>query len=106
MKKNRKPNTTTANTTRNTYLYNGSTARSLMSKANELKDTLCLGFSNENWARASKIIREVEPLADLTLIRAFGDMMSEAYTHLSFARVEEENRRIQTLIKERTIPNT
>lgn len=107
-RKDRKPQVSNgeAHTPSPLMLYDGQTNRLLTSMVHKFGDTLCLGYSPENWAKATDIIRDVDFLVDADISRAFGDMMAEAYTHLSFERVENSKKRILAAINERTAPNT
>lgn len=84
------------------FAAGSNTARYLQSAVHKFGDTLCLGYSPENWAKASDIIRDVDLLADQEIVVAFGDMISEAYTHLSYDRIEAGKKRILAMIESRT----
>lgn len=44
------------------------------------QDTLCMGFSEETWTQATRILNEISMHVDLDTHRELGALMTEAYT--------------------------
>lgn len=44
------------------------------------QDTLCMGFSEETWTQAARILNEISLHVDLQTHRELGSLLTEAYT--------------------------
>lgn len=44
------------------------------------QDTLCMGFSEETWTQAARILNEISLHVDLDTHRELGSLLTEAYT--------------------------
>jgi len=47
------------------------------------QDTLCMGYSEETWTQAARILNELSMNVDLDTHRELGALMTEAYTDAS-----------------------
>ena len=47
------------------------------------QDTLCMGYSEETWTQAARILNELSMHVDLDTHRELGALMTEAYTDAS-----------------------
>ena len=53
--------------------------KEIMNLVNYYCDTLLLGYTEENWTRASRYLQQLSGLIDLKSYTILGDLMSEMY---------------------------
>lgn len=51
------------------------------------QDTLCMGYNEETWTQAARILNEISFHVDLDTHRQLGALMTEAYTDASIQNI-------------------
>lgn len=83
-------------------LWDVGTAESMKASIGRMCDALCLGYSERNWREADYFRHGVSLMSDVELNRKMGETMREAYTHLSYASVEQAKQNMHAYIDART----
>ena len=55
----------------------------------QFQEVVSLGFSEENWDTAARILWDFARLSEKRHVDALGDLMTEMYVYPSFARIQE-----------------
>ncbi|MFA6049727.1 MAG: hypothetical protein WC761_00750 [Candidatus Paceibacterota bacterium] len=55
----------------------------------QFQEVVSLGFSEENWDTAARILWDFARLADKKSVDALGNLMTEMYVYPSFTRIQE-----------------
>lgn len=55
----------------------------------QFQEVISLGYSEENWTKATRILREFARYTEKTHVDSLGNLMTEMYTAPSFARIQE-----------------
>lgn len=64
-------------------------AKSAVKMISAFQEILSLGFSEENWTRASWILLDLSPHCEKRHLDALGDLMAETYVTPSFSKIQK-----------------